>query len=71
MINDDNKHILSGKCNRHDDTIPQNIPGFTFPNGLLEEMSSFKPRLEHKGILETTGEDSGVGSPLLTNVGRG
>lgn len=53
----------------HCDTILRDISGFTFLNGLPEEMNPLKSRPEHKGILDTTREKSSIESPLV-NVGK-
>lgn len=53
---------------RHYDTISQDIPGFTFPNGLPKEMNPLKSRPKCKGIPETTGERVAK-RPYLINEG--
>lgn len=54
----------------HSDTISQDIPGFTFLNGLPEEVSALKSRRKHKRIPETTGEKQGL-EALSDQYGEG
>ena len=62
MINYDDNHTLWATW--HYGNILPDIPGFTFPDRLPEQMNALKPRPEHKGMPGTTGEERAWESPL-------